>query len=480
MIDWFLIIVCIVFSLLSLFIGFYTVIHFQHPEDKNKSWFCKIIVTLGLGVSAMNVLLLPLDSLNRASGNTLDISLMCWIFTIASAALAFVVIPFTASLYENFEDEECKHPICKALFGVIPFVLFVIIFFLILWFAVGRCEVPIERHAGVLVTTIAELDAGTNCRSLDTIWNITPSAISYIIAMIGFIGYLLLIVLGGIGLVTLPFNLFENFINRARPISLRQYAKGQECINRWATELVTEGNILNDEGRAKGWKNRKIKKRVIKYEQQVEYLENAYNVIERSYKLRGGSPIWPWLSLFAGIIGIIITIVWVIHIIFYTLLNMHPFLNQYLVLLDNVFSWFSVITFGLFVYYLYWAVLSGVTTFGLNLLVIKVHKMEVENTPMNSILFNTAVMLFASFGVSLFATMNFPIYTRLTSLEMIYGTQVKLLAGLKYVWEYGLYVLLGCFVIALIVKLFTCTRKKENRVKDIKKALELYDTNINE
>jgi hypothetical protein len=153
MVDIFLIVVCVVLTLLSLGVGFYFVISFQHPEDRWAGfypWFSKIIVTLSLGIAAMNVLVLPLDSLNRATLNTVNIELMCWIFAIASLGLSFVILPFTISYYENHDDETVTHPTCKAAICVIPFLLFVLVFFLILWFAVGRCVIDVNVQSSDL------------------------------------------------------------------------------------------------------------------------------------------------------------------------------------------------------------------------------------------------------------------------------------------------------------------------------------------
>jgi len=163
MVDYFLIVVCIVFTLLSMFVGFYTVTHFQHPEDRHTSWFPKIIVTLALGTSAMNVLLLPLDSLNRSSGSTIRVDYLCWLFTIISAALAFFIIPFTMNLYENYEDDDCESPVKSALCSLIPFILFVGVFGALLWTFVGVCEIPIDYHLGEVVDSVGDLDNGSNC-----------------------------------------------------------------------------------------------------------------------------------------------------------------------------------------------------------------------------------------------------------------------------------------------------------------------------
>jgi LMBR1 domain-containing protein 1 len=133
--------------------------------------------------------------------------------------------------------------------------------------------------------------------------------------------------------------------------------------------------------------------------------------------------------------------------------------------MDNAFPYAAVIFFGVFVYYMYWCVLDGTTRIGVNLLFFRVHPMERHQTPMTSLLFNSIVMLFASFGVALFASMNFSIYTRLTSLDMIYSVQMQHLAGLKYVWQYGIYAWFVFIVLALLYKL--CTLRKKDKKIDI-------------
>jgi hypothetical protein len=170
MVDIFLIIVCIVFTGLSFAVGLYIVVSFQHKEDRVGpfySWMCKIIVTVSLGCAAMNVLILPLDALNRATHNSLQIDLMCWIFTIASLGLAFVVVPFAIGYYERHDDEDEKCPTIKSLLCVIPFLLFALIFFLILWFAVGRCEIPVlVQQTPLMSSSEANKPGCDNCRMI--------------------------------------------------------------------------------------------------------------------------------------------------------------------------------------------------------------------------------------------------------------------------------------------------------------------------
>jgi LMBR1 domain-containing protein 1 len=263
----------------------------------------------------------------------------------------------------------------------------------------------------------------------------------------------------------LPCGLIGEFINRPRPIDLQVYSHAIQKINQWSNELLEEGQLLRSDVLALGRNHRRVRSRYAAFQKQVEALEDTYKKIEISYKVRGGNPVTPWIALFLGIICIVISLCWIVHVIVFFLTGLHPFLNNFFVAMDNVFPYAAVIFFGVFVYYMYWCVIDGTTRIGLNLLIFRVHPMERHNTPMTSLLFNCILMLVASFGVALFATMNFPIYTRLTSLNMLYGVQMRHLQGLSYLCEYGIYAWFVFIFISIIYKL--CTLEKRDKKMDI-------------
>lgn len=43
----------------------YILAFYAHPEDRNQAWFPKLVVLLGLTLSFLSVLMLPLDVANR-------------------------------------------------------------------------------------------------------------------------------------------------------------------------------------------------------------------------------------------------------------------------------------------------------------------------------------------------------------------------------------------------------------------------------
>jgi LMBR1 domain-containing protein 1 len=292
--------------------------------------------------------------------------------------------------------------------------------------------------------------------------------------LIGFLGYILLLVEGGAGVVTLPSGLIGEFINRPRPINLQVYATAIQKVNQWSQELLEEGAILKQDVLSYGRNHRKVRKRYIHFQEQVDALEDTYKKVEISYRVRGGNPITPWLSMILGVLCIVISICWVLHVIIFYCANLHPFLNNFFVAMDNFFPYAAVIFFGIFVYYMYWCVLDGTTRIGVNLLFFRVHPMERHRTPMTSLIFNSIIMLFASFGVALFASMNFSIYTRLTSLDMLYTVQMQHLQGLKYVWQYGIYAWFVFIALSLLYKL--CTLKKEDqKISILQEAFNRHD-----
>ena len=461
--PWFLIIVIIAFIALSLWVGLYIILNFQHPEDKHSGWFPKIIGVLAFTFSTMNVLMLSLDSINRSSNNGLNMEIMCLIFTIGSVVVGFILIPFTIFYFERKIDEDTKHPISCAIGATIAFFLLLVIVFIIFYFAVAYCEVSIEVQTTQLTSSYPVLEC-PECKMSKATWQISPSFLSFLLCTIGFFGYLFLILFGGPGFVTLPINFLMTFINRPRAIDAKTYVRATQALNGWATELEHEGQILRESVLAKGRNHKTVAPKLILFDKNVEALEETYKTVEIMYRVKGGNPIWPWCCLILGILSIIISLLWIIHIIIFYLADVYPFLNKFFTILDDAFPYAAVLFFGLFTFYLYLCVLSGVTTIGVNFLCFRLHPMVREGTPLTSILFNADIILIASFGVALFSTMNFPIYTRLTALDMLYGVQVQTMKGLKYVWEYGVYVMFATLLIALVWRLCTC-KKKDRRLQ---------------
>jgi len=69
---------------------------------------------------------------------------------------------------------------------------------------------------------------------------------------------------------------------------------------------------------------------------------------------------------------------------------------------------------------------------------------------MNAFLFNTEMIMLASVTLVQFCADSFDLYTRFTGVDLLFNVGVKHLTGIKYVWYYYYWALLGFAVIGII------------------------------
>lgn len=88
------------------------------------------------------------------------------------------------------------------------------------------------------------------------------------------------------------------------------------------------------------------------------------------------------------------------------------FIDQWLYNLNNSSASFvATIIYGLLVLYMQVCLVKGNTVFGIRIpFIVKLHPMLVNKTYMNSLLFNSNLMLLASLSTSLLAIWAFPTY----------------------------------------------------------------------
>ena len=64
-VDLFVVIAIVVAVTILLVIGFYLLVNYQHPDDKNEAYLPKAVVVLGFCLAGITVLMLPLDVANN-------------------------------------------------------------------------------------------------------------------------------------------------------------------------------------------------------------------------------------------------------------------------------------------------------------------------------------------------------------------------------------------------------------------------------
>ena len=483
-----LIIAAVVLAVLVIVANLYFLVYFQHEDDRNVAILPKIVVVTGLTLSCFSVLLLPFDvAIGSDSDSTRFHMENIWqVCYMAMAVLMVAVIPFSLYYYESEDPEsDSKHSQLYHAFVIEFFTLLVAGLTIGLMYAfLGVVDIPTQAYSTNVTLPpytdfqVAETTTDFTCASDATTWCVgSKDLVSigvtfpvYCIGLISFVGWFLFVAFGGIGLAALPLDLFAEYRFRPKRIALDEYARQKVAIKERASKLSEIGKQFEREGRHKK-KNRKNQKLYNKFKQAVYFLERDWTKLSEAYKQQGGNPIYYWFIAFLALITTCLSLLWLIHIVLFLFIDppVSPFLNDIFTHLDGVFPLLGTIIYGIFSYYLLWAVIKGNMKMGLRFLFFTIHPMKIGGTLMNSFLFNVWLILLCSFPVVQFCTVAFGLYTHGSAIENLFGIQVTNLKFLRYffvenVFLYALFGLTG--LTFLYLALFPKDRRKKNTEDD--------------
>lgn len=467
----------------AMFVFIYT---YQHPDEYGQSYVYKFVLLIGFSFACFSVLMLPLDVANSAAvlrgADPIPMDLLWLIVWLTEGAIALLLCPFLMYFYEDDSSNIVKR-FFVALGWQFLFIIVAGLILVLMYVFLGYTDIPVMTLFAPLVpgSTPNNAACGSECiRALAEV-TIRPTIVVYFIALMSWFGWLFLVVFGGIGLAALPMDLINDY--RTRPRTLRntkegkdQYLRMRKNLNERARDLMKEGqDIKAAEESGKAWPRRKVNKwktKVYNLERDFDFF-NFYNDNQRS-------PIWYYFRLVLGILSILVSLAWVLHIVLYILMRppVTPLLNSMFLALDGVFPLFGTLAFAIFSFYLIWCVLKGVMKFGLRLLIITIHPLKYRGTLMNGFLFNLGVFCISTYAVMQFCSQAFQDYARLTTLSSLFGTAGRYLRFLKYFFINNIYIyaLLGFWVLSLLY-LLVCTgrgrREKElddefHRMRDAK------------
>jgi len=355
------IVLCIIVAiafLLIVAVNIYIVVHFQNEEDKNTAIFPKVVVVTTFTFICVSVLMMPMDVANQRTKRPdqagIPMDILWQIVFISMAVLAFIV-PFAFFYYEA-EDPDSSSNAKQIKEGLKWNIVWLVAFFvptLILWFTIGFAEIPIIKYTSPLRQFDGQpFPVLTNLDVLrDQLIVYRVSFILYLISMITFCGTFVLVFFGGVGFAALPMDLINSFRTRPKQMSVVQYAEKKIIIGKRAASLLERGRALkqrfNNAGRTRPRGRREVRE-FNRFRTGVFMVEQEYKVLERSYN-RGGAPmilyiIWDYVQLLLGIIGVGLSITWLLHIILF----MAPrtkyfslFLNKMFIDMDNAFGLFG-------------------------------------------------------------------------------------------------------------------------------------------
>ncbi|CAD8086320.1 unnamed protein product [Paramecium primaurelia] len=501
--DVFLIIIVCVLALLLMYVNVYLLALYCHPEDGGfgSSFFCKIVVVLGLTLSWCQTLMLTLDVTNERNQQGLDMHL-CWIIIYISVFVMLVFLIPIAIFYYESDDEK---PICQRItltlvqeFMVLVFA-FLTIFLTYFWLRDALVPVTVQVQDATLQFQSSELDLNIDTFTIteekqDHIAT-TIDPITFTIGLMCFLGYFFLILYGGIGMVALPLDLVCSYGTRPVFKSAAQATEKKNRLKRVVAQMIGYAKKLRDMEKdvkcASGWwskrkQNSKVEKKYQKLVAAVSELEEECEIFLLELDIGNANPLVYIFKLLLGIILFIITLTWLLHILLYVIITIDgipfsPWLNKLFIQLDayNV-AFLSVFFFGLFTLYLLWCVTKGNLVFSMPW-IFKFHPMKINETWMNSFLFNIVLILISSVALCHFSTCVFSQYTRLTTVDLLFGTQIKYLKIFSWAFENKVfeYSLFSWTIFAGIIQMILKCRKPklidqiDQRKKNLKGNYEI-------
>ena len=206
----------------------------------------------------------------------------------------------------------------------------------------------------------------------------------------------------------------------------------------------------------------------------VSVLEDQYEIVNLQDMANQTSALGYLMKLIAGIFCMILSVLWILQIIFYIIVRiddkpLFSFLNVPLVVLADVnLSFLSIMIYVVLTFYLLIITLKGNFKFGLRIMILgQIHPMKKDNTYMNSILFNVLLVMLTSVSVIQFSIRAFGEYTSSTDADIIFNTQIKYLTFYRFFFNYNIFEY-GFLLIALISFIYLILRPNDtNTVKKI-------------
>ena len=418
----------------------------------------------------------------------LDMILFWEIFFWCIPAFVFLLIPFMTFYYEADDGtlmagtsigSQPRSRLCEAVKYEIAVIIIFGALFAVGYLLLGDAEIPIQAYEGPIPSFDRTIDTGGNFTfqsaflqpmdSDDQTYSISvTSSINYetktipvniptfFAGFMSFFGWFFFALFGGIGMASAPLDLLLAFIHRPRHMDPSEFADAQIIIRNRVNELVTIGETLKidrDESRQRGERRgllsgfskeaRAEKNTYLEFKKAVYLLEEDVDEFKAcSAHYDSYNPLWPWVSLFAGLIAFIISLAWIVHIgIFMIPPNpIHSLLNGFFIWLDGGFSLLGVLAVAIFTLYLLLCAVSGCFKFGIRFMFFQIHPMKLNKTYMSSFMFNVGLILLCALPVVQFCVAAFPDYARYTNISQVMGTQVYYLKFFTFFWTNNVFV----------------------------------------
>lgn len=438
------------------------------------------------------------------------------------AALVVVVFPFFIFYYENDDEgmeakeksegscltammlhlQGCKRNFCTALGYTTVIVVLGAIGFFVLQYYIAFTQIPYRAYqVNTGTSAFAPVDAVfstggvigngnstvspcglASCGTTLAVLQMDVSLIIFLAAVLSFVGWFLFSIYVGIGFIAMPMDLINAYIHRPKMLGYAEARTQRKVLMKRSEELIKIGEemanrLIEAQDNARTKRDRKGAQKVHKTETNrfkllVDLLEKDLEEFQlgdpKNYR-EHYNPLVPYMKLVAGFFSIVLTAVWLIHIIIFMLFNppLHPFLNTYLGFFDAFFPLFGTLTIGILGLYLLLCASTGAAKFGTRFFLISVHPLEPHKTLLNSFMFNVQLVLLCVLPTVQFCTDAFSQYARNTDAGVIFGSQFKYIYGFRFFWQYNvfLFTILGFTLLSgIYFGIFPSDRNHLNQV----------------
>lgn len=292
--------------------------------------------------------------------------------------------------------------------------------------------------------------------------------------LMAFFGWFLFAIFGGVGLAAMPLDLIMMYVKRPRHMDAQEFQEAQTSLRERTNELVDIGELIKIEreekaqlGLTSGWgatlfdsekrkEARDERQAILGFKQAVFLLEQDvedFGACHANYE--NYNPLIPYIALVCGLLSVVISIMWFLHIVIYVLPDppLRPFLNNFFMWFDKWFPLFGVLSVAIFTVYLLLCAIKGCFKLGMRFLCMTLHPMKPGKTYMSSFMFNIGLVLLCALPVVQFCSTAFADYARNSTIRQIYGVQVEYLQFFSFFWVNDVFIY-SFLIIMLITSIY--------------------------
>ena len=480
MVDIFILVVIIIISIILLFTNIYLLAYYCTEKDNNYGTgiITKLIVIIGMFITIVHIGLVPLDVSNTiGEGGNFRMDLLWKITYILIFLFGFFIIPIAISIYEHGPDISFNQKFKFYCFYILKIIIFIGIFILSFLF-LRKAKIPLTTieceympNNDEWMNSEEEINDDdesmfNSCQIKNKNIEIMVSFIINAIGILNIISNLFFMFYGGVGLLSLPIDLLNSFCTRPDKKLIKNsfdHEQKKEEIALFAADLkgicmkLKKAEINGDNKKSICSKSR------LKYENLLKQLKICVSIIEDQYEIinfksteNKNGAIGYLMKFFLGIFSLILSIIWILHIIFYIILkkNEKPFfniLNVILIKLTKInLSFVSIGIYFLLSLYLLFITIKGNFKIRSRIFYLGIiYPLKKNNSYMNSILFNVKLIMITSISVVQLFLRAFSDYTSMTDASLIFNVQIKYLLINGYLCKFNI-VEYGFFSIAII------------------------------